>query len=91
MKRRQKEGFLSQERKKRKGEKERVRRRKEEKKRNNGCSLCSFYSGYLEIVFDRKLLDGKGPFGDNVSKNPARYMFSLLILYIYIFFRLLIM
>ena len=80
MKRRQKEGFLSQERKKRKGEKERVRRRKEEKRRNNGCSLCSFYSGYLEK------LDGKGPFGDNVSKDTARYMFSLLILYIYIFF-----
>ena len=30
---------------------------------------------YLDIVFGRnKLLDGKGPFDDNVFKNPARYM-----------------
>ena len=29
----------------------------------------------LEIVFGRtKMLDAKGPFGDNVFKNPARYI-----------------
>ena len=28
----------------------------------------------MDIVFGRKkLLDGKGPFDDNVFKNPARY------------------
>ena len=27
----------------------------------------------LEIVFCRKLLDGKGPFGGKVFKTPARY------------------
>ena len=51
----------------------------EEKKRNrreksNGCTL-SFIIATLEIVFGRKkLLDAKGPFGDNVFKNPARYI-----------------
>ena len=30
---------------------------------------------YLDIVFGRKkLLDGKGPFDDNVSKNSTRYI-----------------
>ena len=30
----------------------------------------------LEIVFGRKkLLDAKGPFGDDVFKNPARYIY----------------
>ena len=29
----------------------------------------------MDIVFGRKkLLDGKGPFDDNVFKNPARYI-----------------
>ena len=33
----------------------------------------------LEIVFCRKkLLDAKGPFGDNVIKNPARYIRTIL-------------
>ena len=32
-----------------------------------------FIMATLEVVFGRKkLLDGKGPFGDNVFKNPAR-------------------
>ena len=50
---------------KRKGEKERARRRKavEEKK-------YVFIIATLEIVFgQKKLLDAKGPFGDNVIKN----------------------
>ena len=27
----------------------------------------------LEILWPKKMLDGKGPFGDNVFKNPARW------------------
>ena len=81
MKRRQKAGFLSprsskstvtkeKERRKRKSE-EKERRREEEK--SNSCTL-SFIIATLEIwrVFRRKKpLDAKGPFGDNVVKNPA--------------------
>ena len=34
-----------------------------------------FIIATLEIVFGRKkLLDAKDPFGDNVFKNPARYI-----------------
>ena len=59
---------------KRKGEKERARRRKGgEEKTGNSCSL-RFIIAILEIVFGRKkLLNAKGPFGDNVIKNPARW------------------
>ena len=33
----------------------------------------------LEIVFGRKkLLDAKGPIGDDVFKNPARYIYIAL-------------
>ena len=40
-------------------------------------ALLVFIIATLEIVFGRKkLLDAKGPFGDNVFKNPARYMCS---------------
>ena len=83
MKRRQKAGFLSptsfkitvtkeKERRKRKSEEKERRRRK----KSNGCTL-SFYNSYFGDSFGRKkLLDAKGPFGDNVFKNPARYMCS---------------
>ena len=38
-------------------------------------TLLVFIIPTLEIVFGRKkLFDTKGPFGDNVIKNPARYM-----------------
>ena len=40
-------------------------------------ALLVFIIAALEIVFGRKkkkLLDGKGLFGDNVFKNPARYI-----------------
>ena len=38
-------------------------------------ALLVFIMSYLDIVFGRKkLLDGKGPFDDNVFKNPARYI-----------------
>ena len=37
--------------------------------------LLVFIMSYLDIVFGRKkLFDGKGPFDDNVFKNPARYI-----------------
>ena len=70
-------------RRKRKSEEEERRRRE----KSNGCTL-SFYNGKshnrvllwllimatLEIVFGRKiLLDAKGLFGGDVSKNRARY------------------
>ena len=52
-------------------EKERRRR----KKKSNGCTL-SFYNSYF---FGRKKLsDTKGLFGDNVIKNPARYVFKIM-------------
>ena len=40
------------------------------------AALLVFIIATLEIVFGRKkLLDAlKGPFGDNVFKNPARYI-----------------
>ena len=40
-------------------------------------ALLVFIIAALEIVFGRKkkkLLDGRGLFGDNVFKNPARYI-----------------
>ena len=55
--------------------KERVRRRKggEEKK---AVALLVFVIATLEIIFGRKkLLDAKGLFGENVIKNPARYIY----------------
>ena len=63
-------------------EKEKKKERGEEKdlEKGNGCTL-SFYIT-LEILFgqNKKLLDGKGPFGDNVVKNPARYTCSYTLL-----------
>ena len=50
--------------------KEKERRRRE---KSNRCTL-GFIIATLEIVFGRKkLFDAKGPFGDNIIKNPARY------------------
>ena len=84
MKRRQKEGFLSpksskitvtKEKESRKTKSEEKERRRREK--SNGCTLVVF-SGWLlwrEISGRKKLLDAKGPFGDNVLKNPARCMY----------------
>ena len=53
------------ERRKRKSKKKERRRRK----KSNGCTL-SFYNSYFGI---KQLFDAKGPFGDNVIKNSARY------------------
>ena len=39
-------------------------------------ALLVFINSYLEIVFGRKkLLGANGLFGDNVIKNPARYIY----------------
>ena len=47
---------------------------KEEREKSNGCNQSFFIISTLEIVFGRKkLLDAKGPFGDNVIKNLARH------------------
>ena len=52
---------------------ERGQGKEEKRKKSNGCTL-SFYNSY----FGRKrLLDAKGPFGDNVFKNPARLYKSI--------------
>ena len=50
------------------------------REKSNGCTL-SFIMATLEIVFGRKkLLDAKDQFGNNVIKNPARYIY----MYMYI-------
>ena len=66
-------------------EKERRKRSSEEKERTQKkamLALLVFIIATLEIVFgqNKKLLDGKGPFGDNVFKNPARYTCSYTLL-----------
>ena len=45
-------------------------------------ALLAFIVATLEIVFGqhKKLLDGKGLFGDNVFKYPARYTCSYTLL-----------
>ena len=48
---------------------------KEEKRKKTMVALLAFIVGTLEVIFGQKnLFDTKGPFGDNVLKNPARYM-----------------
>ena len=78
MKRRQKTGFLSsrgskeKERRKRKSEEKEWRRRE----KSSGRTL-SFYNNYFKDYFwPKKLFDAKGPFGNNVIKNPVRYTFG---------------
>ena len=54
--------------------KEKEEERGEEKKAM--VTLLVIIIATLEIVFGRKkLLDAKGPFGDDVFKNPARYIY----------------
>ena len=40
-------------------------------------TLLVFIMATLEMLFGqkKKLLDAKGPFGSNLFKNPARYIF----------------
>ena len=66
-------------------EKESRKRKSEEEERkrrekSNGCTL-SFSNGYFEdfLTENKKLLKGKGPFGGNLFKNPARYTYFSLI------------
>ena len=58
-----------------KGKKERARRRKGGEEKKALVALSVFIIATLKIVFGRKkLFDAKGPFDDNVIKNPARYI-----------------
>ena len=67
----------SNELRKRKGEKERARRRKGGEEKQAMVALLVFIIPTLEIVFSRKkLFHTKGPFGDNVIKNPAIYILT---------------
>ena len=71
MKRRQNARFLSP-----RNSKIIVTKEKERRKRKKGAmvALLVFIIATLEIVFGRKtLFDAKGPFGDNVIKNPVRF------------------
>ena len=53
--------------------KERKKERGEEKK-SNGCTL-NFYNSYFgEFLAEKNCWTHKGLFGDNVIKNPARYV-----------------
>ena len=48
---------------------------KEERRKKTMVALLAFIVGTLEVIFGQKnLFEAKGPFGDNVLKNPARYM-----------------
>ena len=90
MKRRQKEGFVSPKSSKITVTKEKESRKtkSEEKERKEGgekkkamVALLLFFSGWLlwrDIFGRKKLLDAKGPFGDDVFKNPARYIYIAL-------------
>ena len=52
-------------------------RRKEGEGKQAMVALLVFIVPTLEIVFARKkLFDTKGPFGDNVIKNLARYILT---------------
>ena len=86
VKRRQKAGFVkpdklqNQSNEGKRKEKKTERGEEKDLEKGNGCTL-SFYIT-LEILFgpNKKLFDGKGPFGDNVVKNPARYTCSYTLL-----------
>ena len=86
MKKRQKVCFLSPRSSKNIVTKEKKRRkRKNEEKENRRrkkkaiVTLLVFIIAPLEIAFGRKkLFDAKGPFGDNVIKNPARYILTFM-------------
>ena len=55
---------------------------KEEKRKKAMAALFVFIIATLELVFgqkkktgEKRMFDAKGPFGDKVFKNPARYVF----------------
>ena len=78
MKRHQKAGFLSPRSSKiivTKEEERRKRKRKsedEERRRRKKAMIALLVFRIASLYF--KLLDAKGPFGDNVIKNPARHI-----------------
>ena len=85
MKRRQKAGFLNPRSFKITVMKEKERRKRKSEEKEGGeekkamVTLLVIIIATLEIVFGRKkLLDAKGPFGDEVFKNPARYIYIAL-------------
>ena len=47
---------------------------KEEKKKSNSCTLSFYNSHFGDNFWPKKLFYAKGSFGDNVIKNPARYI-----------------
>ena len=63
------------EEKRRKRQSEEKERRRREIKKCNDCIL-SFYNGYYgdHGIWPKKTFGRKGPLGDSVFKNPARYM-----------------
>ena len=44
------------------------------REKSNGCTL-SFLMATLATLDRKKLLHAKGQFGNNVIKNPARYIY----------------
>ena len=85
MKRRQKARFLNPRSFKITVTKEKERRKRKSEEKEGGeekkamVTLLVIIIATLEIVFGRKkLLDAKGPFGDDVFKNPARYIYIAL-------------
>ena len=46
--------------------------KEEKRKKSNGCTLSFYNSFFGDSFWPKKLFDTKGPFGDNVIKNPAR-------------------
>ena len=63
---------VTKEKERRKRKSEETRKGGEEKK-SNGCTLSFYNELYFGYSF-WPLLEGKGPFYDNVFKNPARYI-----------------
>ena len=91
MKRRQKAGFLTAEKLQNhsnegKGteKKKKLGGRKEEKGKKAMVTLLVFVIATLEIVFGekKKLLDAKGPFGDNLFKQSGQTYIAVFYLYL---------
>ena len=51
---------------------------KRTRRKSNGSTFCFLNTYFGDSFWPKKLFDAKGPFGDNVIKNPAR-------LYIYLY------
>ena len=65
--------------KRRKGEKERARRKKGGEEKKAMAAPLIFIMATLDSFWPKKkLLDAKSPFGGDVFKNPARYIYGKL-------------